>query len=112
MPLPVEEQRLALIRNLHKAFDLTEGEASALAAALRRDGPLVGPMHREIMVGPLKGRHELLADELRDWLTHQGVDTRWVTLVSAKIRPKWKYIYYVLRDGAAYGGFALSEHPL
>lgn len=107
----VSEQRLRLIGSLHRGFDLNDAEASALAEALRRGGPLAQVMHSEIVVSPA-GRFDVLSDELRAYLVGQGVETRWVTLLVARIRPQFKYIYYILRDGETYGAFALSATPV
>lgn len=108
------EQHAALLRNLHRGFDLTDTEASTLAEALRRGGPLAKVMHCEIMVGHprLKSQHTQLNDQLRDYLVRCGVEAHWVTLLTTTIRPQFKYIYYILRDGEIYGGFALSETPI
>jgi hypothetical protein len=114
MPTPVAEQRAALLRNLHRGFDLTEAEASTLAEALKRGGPLANVMHVEIMVGHsrLKSPHATLAAAVRAYMLSRGVATNLVELVAGKIRPNFKYIYYILRDGSTYGGFALSETPI
>lgn len=108
----VFEQRAALLRSIQQGFDLTDDEAQALTEALRRGGHLAEVMRGEIMVGhpQYQGRHELLADELRDYLTSQHVAPVWVAML-AKIRSQFRYIYYVLRDGETYGSLRLSENP-
>ena len=109
----VFEQRAALLRNIQQGFDLTDDEAQALTEALRRGSQLAEVMHSETMVGhtQCQGRHELLVDELRDYLTSQHVAPVWITML-AKIRSQFQYIYYILRDGETYGSLRLLEHPI
>ncbi len=114
MPLSLEMQRLRLLRSLRRGFDFTEEEAATVATALRRDGALTEIMHSEIMVGHprLQSRHQLLRDELRDYLTSKNVDANLVNLLANKICSRWSYIYYVLRDGETYGAFAYAESAI
>ncbi len=110
----VAEQRTALLRNLHFGFNLSGPEAGTLAEALKRGGPLAEVMHIQIGVGHvrLKSQYTVLSDAVRAWMVGRGVDPTLVRLVADKIRPNFRYIYYILRDGETYGGFALSEDPI
>ena len=114
MTTSVDEQRQRLLVTLNRAFELSGHEADQLAEALKRGGPLVKPMHWEIMVGHprLKSRHDTLGEELRDWFRRQQVPAPWSKLLPDRVRPNLKYLYYILRDGETYGVLYSSNNSI